>query len=200
MVITAIHAACGEEDWGRVQKGLLVSLKADIWIDPPVGQNHAQAARFLITLPELHRGRRPGLRRPFSSVPSPGDRPYSYHVSGRCVIPPISIVALESVEPGKPVESSPAGDKSGRSAQDDRVLVEGLRSDDCAAFASIYDCYAPDVFALCLHLTNDHAMADDLLLDVFTGLWKQRRHLHVSVDLRKMLLGSTLLCRKVRET
>ena len=51
--------------------------------------------------------------------------------------------------------------------------VGAAQRGDSAAFASVYDAYAPRVYALCLGLTGDPVAAAELLQDVFVRVWEK---------------------------
>jgi RNA polymerase sigma-70 factor (ECF subfamily) len=51
--------------------------------------------------------------------------------------------------------------------------VLAARAGDPDAFAALYDAHAPRVFALCVRMAGDRALAAELLQDVFVRLWEQ---------------------------
>lgn len=51
--------------------------------------------------------------------------------------------------------------------------MRAAQSGDAEAFASLYDAHAKRVFALCLSLTSDRAMATELLQDTFVRVWQR---------------------------
>jgi RNA polymerase sigma-70 factor (ECF subfamily) len=53
----------------------------------------------------------------------------------------------------------------------DATVREAQRGDD-VAFAALYDAHAGRVFALCLRLSADRAMAEELVQDVFVRVWE----------------------------
>lgn len=54
----------------------------------------------------------------------------------------------------------------------DATVREAQRGDD-AAFAALYDAHAPRVYAVCLRLSGDRAMAEELVQDVFVRVWQR---------------------------
>jgi RNA polymerase sigma-70 factor (ECF subfamily) len=54
----------------------------------------------------------------------------------------------------------------------DATVREAQRGDD-AAFAALYDAHASRVYALCLRLSADRAMAEELVQDVFVRVWER---------------------------
>jgi RNA polymerase sigma-70 factor (ECF subfamily) len=56
----------------------------------------------------------------------------------------------------------------------DATVLAAQRGDD-AAFASLYDAHAARVFALCLRLSADRAVAEGLVQDVFVRVWERLR-------------------------
>jgi RNA polymerase sigma-70 factor (ECF subfamily) len=57
--------------------------------------------------------------------------------------------------------------------QTDDELWHGLHRRDGAAFAALYDRYARPAFSLALRLLHDHALAEDVIQDVFITLWNR---------------------------
>jgi RNA polymerase sigma-70 factor (ECF subfamily) len=54
----------------------------------------------------------------------------------------------------------------------DATVCEAQRGDE-AAFAALYDAHAGRVFALCLRLSADRVMAEELVQDVFVRVWER---------------------------
>ncbi|GEP89756.1 RNA polymerase sigma-70 factor, ECF subfamily [Chitinophaga terrae (ex Kim and Jung 2007)] len=57
----------------------------------------------------------------------------------------------------------------------DHDLLLLIRQDDARAFTEIYHRYWKRMFTLALHRLNSRQAAEDIVQDVFSGLW-QRRH------------------------
>jgi RNA polymerase sigma-70 factor, ECF subfamily len=55
------------------------------------------------------------------------------------------------------------------------ATVEAARRGDDAAFALLYDAHAGRVFALCLRLSADRVLAEELVQDVFVRVWQRLR-------------------------
>jgi RNA polymerase sigma-70 factor (ECF subfamily) len=56
---------------------------------------------------------------------------------------------------------------------DDGSLVAQLRIGDAAAFAALYDRYAPQVHGVARVILRDEHLAEEATHDVFLGLWRQ---------------------------
>ena len=77
--------------------------------------------------------------------------------------------------------SAPAGAaRAGAATSDDATTADDVlmaavaTADDRAAFAVLYDRYAPAVYALCLRVLHDRDDVDEVLLDVFHEFWARR--------------------------
>ena len=65
--------------------------------------------------------------------------------------------------------------ETGRPAREvviDATVLAAQQGDE-AAFASLYDAHAGRVYALCLRLSADRALAEELVQDVFVRLWQR---------------------------
>ncbi len=58
-------------------------------------------------------------------------------------------------------------------AGDDEALIVRLANGDRAALSLLYDQYAGAVFALILRIIANHAIAEDLLQEVFVRVWQR---------------------------
>lgn len=73
----------------------------------------------------------------------------------------------------------PDGDGLARSAgasrgvEEDELLMWRVRQGDAAAFAALYDRYAPQVYGLALAVLRDERLAEEATHDVFLGLWQR---------------------------
>jgi hypothetical protein len=56
---------------------------------------------------------------------------------------------------------------------DDGILMWRVRQGDAAAFASLYNRYAPQVYGLTLAILRDERLAEEATHDVFLGLWQR---------------------------
>ena len=55
------------------------------------------------------------------------------------------------------------------------ATVQAAQRGDDVAFASLYDAHAERVFALCLRLSADRVVAEELVQDVFVRVWESLR-------------------------
>lgn len=53
------------------------------------------------------------------------------------------------------------------------ALLDRIRQKDQAAFRQLYDKYSHRIFALCLRLTGNTAMAEEALQEVFIQVWRK---------------------------
>ena len=51
-------------------------------------------------------------------------------------------------------------------------LLHQVAAGDDAAFAELYDLYAPPVYNYLLRLVNESAVAEEILQDVFLAMWR----------------------------
>lgn len=58
----------------------------------------------------------------------------------------------------------------------DRELVRQLRAGDADALATLYDRYAPLVYALALKMLQNAAEAEDLTQEAFVNFWQQQKY------------------------
>ena len=65
--------------------------------------------------------------------------------------------------------------QSGPTTREDLIeaTVLAAQRGDEAAFASLYDAHAGRVFALCLRLSADRVLAEELVQDVFVRVWER---------------------------
>lgn len=75
----------------------------------------------------------------------------------------------------------------------DADLLEAIKRRQSWALAALYDRYAGRCFALAMRMLKDRSQAEDVLQDVFVGLWNKAE----SFDARRGAAGSWLmrLCR-----
>ena len=55
----------------------------------------------------------------------------------------------------------------------EQKLVDRMAAGDETALATLYDQFAPLVYGLALRVTNDQGAAEDVVQDVFVGLWER---------------------------
>lgn len=60
-------------------------------------------------------------------------------------------------------------------AANDLAISEQLRNHDPDVVAVLYDRFAPLVFSLFLRITKDHAVAEDLVQELFLRVWNRSR-------------------------
>jgi len=53
------------------------------------------------------------------------------------------------------------------------VLIDQVARGDVIAFETLYDRYAPRVLGLALKITGDRTLAEDILLEIFLGVWRR---------------------------
>lgn len=68
------------------------------------------------------------------------------------------------------------------------LLIEQLRNSSETAFNAIYNMYARALLAFCHQYTKSMEEAEDIVQEVFTGLWKSRANLQRDTTLRPLLL------------
>lgn len=64
-------------------------------------------------------------------------------------------------------------------AQTDVELIASLREDDSQAFAEIYQRYWQKLLAIAYHHSKDKIIAEEIVQEVFIGLWNRRNELHI---------------------
>ncbi len=67
-------------------------------------------------------------------------------------------------------------------------LVRRVAAGDEAAFAELYDLYAPPVYNYLLRLVNESAVAEDILQEVFLALWRGARNFRAEAQVKTWLL------------
>lgn len=72
----------------------------------------------------------------------------------------------------------------------DEVLVRGLRRADPAAFRELFDRYHVPLFRFLLRLGVEEGAAEDVLQDVFAGVWAARERLDPTRSIRAYLYQS----------
>ena len=64
-------------------------------------------------------------------------------------------------------------------AQTDVELIASLRGDDNQAFAEIYHRYWKKLLAIAYHHSKDKIIAEEIVQEVFIGLWNRRNELYI---------------------
>ena len=63
----------------------------------------------------------------------------------------------------------------------DKELLSLLNTGDEAAFAQIYKRYWKKVIAIAYHYTKDKAVAEEIVQEIFVGLWARRNNLAIDL-------------------
>ena len=66
-------------------------------------------------------------------------------------------------------------------------LVAALKQGDESAFTALFTSYSRLLFAYALSLSRDHAMAQDILQNVYLKIWKFRSNLNPKLSIRSFL-------------
>jgi RNA polymerase sigma-70 factor (ECF subfamily) len=90
------------------------------------------------------------------------------------------------------VSSDDMADRRRESAERDAAFLVGLRAGDTGAFESLFRTYFDTLYRLAFHDVRSHAVAEEILQDVFCALWDVR----TTVEVRDTLEG--YLVRAVR--
>tara|TARA_R110001583_G_scaffold175356_1_gene329918 strand:- start:260 stop:853 length:594 start_codon:yes stop_codon:yes gene_type:complete len=73
---------------------------------------------------------------------------------------------------------------------DNALLIKRLQKGDEKAYVNLVDLYNRRLFGYALSLTNDHALAEDILQNVFLKTWEKRKKLNVHTSLQNYLFKS----------
>src|SRR5690606_6220454 len=73
---------------------------------------------------------------------------------------------------------------------DHALLIKRLQRGDEKAYVCLVDMYNRRLFGYALTLTNDHALAEDILQNVFLKTWEKRKKLNVHTSLQNYLFKS----------
>src|ERR1700722_938534 len=73
--------------------------------------------------------------------------------------------------------------------QEEKLLLELLREGDQRAFEEIYRLHAREVFLRAYRKTGVKEISEDLIQDVFSGLWMNRRQLEIRQSFGAYLQG-----------
>ena len=72
---------------------------------------------------------------------------------------------------------------------DDNSLLALLREGDSQAFDALYQRYARELFIKAYHKTGSKEISEDLVQDIFTGLWIKRQQIEIRQSLGAYLHG-----------
>ena len=70
-------------------------------------------------------------------------------------------------------------------------LISRLKNGEEEAFVFLVKTYDKLLFSYAVSLTNDRAMAKDIVQDVFFGIWKDRKKLNTSYSLKNFIFKVT---------
>jgi RNA polymerase sigma-70 factor (ECF subfamily) len=70
-------------------------------------------------------------------------------------------------------------------------LISCLKNGEEDAYVFLVKTYNKLLFSYAISLTNDRAMAEDIVQDVFFGIWKDRKKLNTSYSLKNFLFKIT---------
>ena len=73
---------------------------------------------------------------------------------------------------------------------DNALLIKRLQKGDEKAYVCLVDMYNRRLFGYALTLTNDHALAEDILQNVFLKTWEKRKKLNIHTSLQNYLFKS----------
>lgn len=74
--------------------------------------------------------------------------------------------------------------------KDNRVLVSALRKGNEDAYLYLINTYSRRLFAYALTLIDDHALAQDIMQNVFLKVWKHRKKLNEKYTIQSFLYKS----------
>jgi RNA polymerase sigma-70 factor (family 1) len=66
---------------------------------------------------------------------------------------------------------------------EEKLLLEALKAGDQRAFDEIYRHYAPDLFMRAYHKTGVKEICEDIIQDIFAGLWMRREEIEIRQSL-----------------
>ncbi|OWW25517.1 RNA polymerase sigma-70 factor [Zobellia sp. OII3] len=72
----------------------------------------------------------------------------------------------------------------------DIFLIERLKNGEEEAFIYLVDHYNRRLYGYALTLTNNHALAEDILQNVFLRTWEQRKKISITASLQNYLFKS----------
>ncbi len=72
----------------------------------------------------------------------------------------------------------------------ERYLIDGLTNRNKAVFDFIFHYYYSGLCAFCEHITGDQQAAEDIVQDLFVGLWIKHRQIQITNSLKNYLFTS----------
>jgi RNA polymerase sigma-70 factor, ECF subfamily len=109
--------------------------------------------------------------------------------------------ALQFVKISMPHSTSTAGTSAPRFGADPEALLAQAAAGNCAAFAQVYDRFAPHVLGIIKHILADGEASEQVLEEVFLRLWKEASKMvraQVSVSAWLLLTARTLAVDRLR--
>mgnify|MGYP001224648801 CR=1 FL=1 len=76
------------------------------------------------------------------------------------------------------------------SYEDEKLLLKALKKGDERAFLFLIEKYNRRLFGYAMSLTNDRAIAEDILQNVFLSTWEKRKNLLITKSIRNYLFRS----------
>jgi len=74
--------------------------------------------------------------------------------------------------------------------EDEKLLLKALKKGDERAFLFLMDLYNRRLFGYAISLTNDRAMAEDILQNIFLRTWEKRKNLLITKSIQNYLFRS----------
>ncbi|MDD7887823.1 RNA polymerase sigma-70 factor [Flavivirga sp. 57AJ16] len=74
----------------------------------------------------------------------------------------------------------------------DEELMQMLQRDDIKAVSLIYRKYWETMYLAAFNLTKNNALSEDIVQDVFVGLWEKRKNIIINKSIRSYLYTSTV--------
>ncbi len=71
-----------------------------------------------------------------------------------------------------------------------KISVEELRNGEENAYAALYEVYYESLVRYCHNLTQDLALAEDIVQNVFVKIWSNRKNLVITTSLKSYLYRS----------
>lgn len=86
-------------------------------------------------------------------------------------------------------------------AEDDSLLLAGLKEGNKKVFTQIYHLYSDGLFSLAFRYVKDYDLAEDILQQVFLQLWKSHEDISIVKDLGNYLFKMTknAVLKEIRE-
>tara|TARA_B100000949_G_scaffold234226_1_gene252654 strand:- start:2626 stop:3210 length:585 start_codon:yes stop_codon:yes gene_type:complete len=71
--------------------------------------------------------------------------------------------------------------------EDDQLLILQLRQGEEHVFRKLFDTYWKSLFISAFRVLNDKKICEEIVQDIFIGIWKNRKNLEIKVSLDKYL-------------